>query len=196
MHCFSYLFHPVFMPLTVFMFIHLGNKFLVYPIQTHLSYFYLILIFTTIVAPLSIIALKKKYGIIDSYEINNHKKRHHALFPALIWNCVCYYLVRGLLYFSVELNIIFITPIVLIFICLIISNFWKISIHMTALGGATGIFYYLSITYNEYFLIFCFFVVISGLVASSRHLKKAHSFTQIYSGYILGALVFFLLINI
>ena len=67
---------------------------------------------------------------------------------------------------------------------------------MTALGGATGIFYYLSITYNEYFLIFCFFVVISGLVASSRHLKKAHGVTQIDSGYILGALVFFLLINI
>ena len=140
MRCFSYLFHPVFMPLTVFMFIHLGNKFLVYPIQNHLSYFYLILTLTTIIAPLSIIALKKKYGIIDSYEINNHKKRHHALFPALIWNCVCYYLVRSLLYFSAELNIIFITPIILIFICLIISNFWKISIHMTALGGATGIF--------------------------------------------------------
>ena len=101
-----------------------------------------------------------------------------------------------LIIFSSELNIIFITPIVLIFICLIISNFWKISIHMTALGGATGIFYYLSITYNEYFLIFCFFVIISGLVASSRHIKKAHSFNQIYSGYLLGALVFFLLVNI
>ena len=196
MRFFSYIFHPIFMPIIVFSIIDASNGVLLMPVRDHLSYVYLIFVFTTIIAPLSIIAFKKKYGIIDSYEINNHKKRHHALLPALIWNCICYYLVRGSLYFSAELNIIFITPIVLIFICLIISIFWKISIHMTALGGATGIFYYLSIVYSEYFLIFCFFIIISGIVASSRHLEKSHGFTQIYSGYFLGALVFFLLINI
>ena len=123
MHYFSYLFHPVFIPLMVFMFIHLRKQTLCLSYSKSFKLFLSHINLHNNYCSFINNSIKKKYGIIDSYEINNHKKRHHALFPALIWNCVCYYLVRGLLYFSSELNIIFITPIVLIFVCLIISNF-------------------------------------------------------------------------
>ena len=68
-----------------------------------------------------------------------------------------------------------------------INFFWKISAHMTGLGGLaggiTGLVLELQVNLQDYFVIA---VLIAGIVGTARMYLKSHSFLQIAAGWLLG----------
>jgi hypothetical protein len=69
----------------------------------------------------------------------------------------------------------------------IITGFWKISTHMTGMGGLTGLILALSYVFDAdtmYYLVIVLFL--SGLLAAARIRLDAHKPAEIYTGYILG----------
>ncbi|OQA98988.1 MAG: hypothetical protein BWY22_00647 [Bacteroidetes bacterium ADurb.Bin217] len=87
----------------------------------------------------------------------------------------------------------------LMFISLIITYFWKISLHMIGIGGFTGVILILSYsqhTLPQTILPYCF--LIAGMVGTSRLFLKAHNTLQIYVGFVTGIAtsIFFTLIFI
>jgi membrane-associated phospholipid phosphatase len=74
-----------------------------------------------------------------------------------------------------------------VFIVLIISMFWKISIHMAGIGGITALIIILSVVYRtDMTLLLCIALLLSGIIASIRLALKAHSPAQLLAGYIVG----------
>ncbi|NTW34458.1 MAG: hypothetical protein HGB12_17865 [Bacteroidetes bacterium] len=79
---------------------------------------------------------------------------------------------------------------VLLLIVAILNFWWKISIHLTAIGGllgiATGVALGLSIN-----LIFQIIVIIfiAGLIGYSRLKLNSHKPSEIYSGFLIGAII-------
>jgi len=78
-------------------------------------------------------------------------------------------------------------------ICTIITFKWKISLHAAGMGIMTGFaFAYFSTQVSYEFWIIPAIVTASGLVMSARMFLKAHTLSQLMSGYLLGTAVLFL----
>jgi len=69
----------------------------------------------------------------------------------------------------------------------IITNRWKISVHMIGIGGVIGILVLLSKLGGEVQIIPIIAAIIaSGFIAFSRIFLKAHNYQQVIAGFILG----------
>lgn len=79
--------------------------------------------------------------------------------------------------------------------CLIISYWWKISIHLVGIGGMVGFLIAFSIRlYTDVLPFLLFFIFIAALLSSARLYSKAHKPIQVYSGFILGFTIMLLVV--
>jgi len=70
-----------------------------------------------------------------------------------------------------------------------INFFWKISAHMIAIGGITGMLLGLAFTGivgNPYLVVISVFI--AGIIGFARLQLNANTHAQVYSGFILGVL--------
>ena len=73
---------------------------------------------------------------------------------------------------------------------LIITLFWKISIHTTAMGGMLASFICISGELSISPVIICaVLILLCGLVAFSRIKTNAHQPAQVYAGFLMGILI-------
>lgn len=184
---FSYLFHPIFMPL-------LGTVFYVLidgPYFTTVQYIALFLqiIIITFLLPLAFFYLLKTYGKIDSIMVSNiaHRKipllLHIVLLTILITKSITlerfpplyFYFLGGILSAAMTFVLLY-TKI-------------KASIHMIGMSSLTVFLIGLSIHHqiNTIHLV-TFFVIMNGLVASSRLVMKAHTNKELLIGFLCGLL--------
>ncbi|MCQ2959209.1 MAG: phosphatase PAP2 family protein [Bacteroidales bacterium] len=86
--------------------------------------------------------------------------------------------------------------IITIFIANLITYFWRISLHTIGMGGLLGLLasFYLEepLFYTFAIELIPFFIILSGLVGTSRLYLKAHTPLQIYAGYAVGFFTIFL----
>lgn len=77
-------------------------------------------------------------------------------------------------------------------VCTIINLFWKISSHAAGAGGAIGALcaFSLIFMFNPLWWL-CLFILISGLVGSSRMLLRQHDLWQVAGGTIVGCVLGF-----
>lgn len=72
-------------------------------------------------------------------------------------------------------------------IALIVSIWWKISIHMVGVGGIAGLFFALSLRfYVDVTWLIIAAVIIAGWVACARLALNAHKPSQVYIGFFIG----------
>jgi hypothetical protein len=118
------------------------------------------------------------------------------MFPLLlsaVYFFITYYLLRkvalpSIIYFYI------IGATILVLLTLIITFRWKISIHMTSIGGFTGFLISLALLLHidiNWLLILTF--VASGLLGTSRVKLNAHDLPQVFAGYAMGVGVMLLL---
>jgi hypothetical protein len=184
---FSYFFHPIFIPL-------LGTLFYVF-LDSH--YFtlpqYLILflqiIIITIFLPIAFFFLLRTFGKIETVMLSEISQRkiplllQIMLFAVLIQKSITFDRFPSLYFFFV--GGIFST--ILAFFLLYFKT--KASIHMIGISSLTVFIIGLSI-YNEINTIntVAFFVMMNGVVASSRLMMKAHSNKELVVGFLCGAI--------
>lgn len=79
-----------------------------------------------------------------------------------------------------------------LFLSVVITLFWKISMHMIAIGGVTGALLAIALRYNLDLMFWLFLLIVaSGITASARLHQGAHNPAQVYIGYLLGLMVVF-----
>jgi len=141
----------------------------------------------TAIIPILFIFLLRKLGIISSLKIENHKERT----VPYIYTTVCFgfwcYFVSQTLQMPVVWLVIAIASTCALFFVSIINYWWKISAHLTALGGFLGGICSLSLYYSilPITLIICI-LIISLLLMYARIYLKAHTSAQVVCGYLLG----------
>lgn len=72
----------------------------------------------------------------------------------------------------------------------LINLFWKISLHMVAAGGATGLFISISLLLIQPVqAIIVLTILMSGIIGFARLKLESHNQAQIYLGWIVGFFV-------
>jgi hypothetical protein len=184
---FSYAFHPIFIPLlgTIF-YVLLDSHY--FTVAQYLILFLQIIIIT-ILLPVAFFFLLRTYGKIDSVMLSDISQRkiplllQLMLFTVLIQKSITFRLFPSLyLFFAAG---IISTVLAFLFLYLRI----KAIIHMIGICALTIFIIALSI-HNEINTInlVAFFIIMNGLVASSRLVMNAHSNKELLIGFFCGAI--------
>ena len=184
---FSYLFHPIFIPI-------LGTLFYIFFNQNYYSnqqYFLLIfqVIIITFFLPLSFFYLLKTFGKVDTVMLSDTSQRKIPLLLQIILSIILIEKSVTILRFP-ELYFFFLAGILSTIIAFIlVFAKTKASIHMIAIGALTffviGLCLHLQV--NGIFLAALLFLI-TGIVASSRLFMQAHTLKELLIGYIIGVL--------
>ncbi len=181
--------HPILIPLyTVFIIFHsntildkMGDKFM------YLVYF--IIVVFTMLLPLVILALLKWGKFITSYSLKVRRERVLPLLLSSISYLLGYFLLRKIPFIEVISPLLLFYPAIAISLVALISYKWKISIHLTGMGGFVAILFiwgaFVKADCRDYFMIA---VLFSGLLAAARLQLNRHTPQQVYCGFLLGFL--------
>lgn len=188
-HFFSYVFHPLFVPLYVLSFF----------IFLHPSYFsgfsvveknklIFITILNTIFFPALSLLLMKGLGFIKSIFLKTQQDRIGPYLSSMI-----FYFWTAWVFFKTSPQLApmvptFMTGVFLTTVVGLLSNiYFKISMHAIGMGGLLGVFLLVmqSITMLMTWPL-CLAILIAGLVCTSRLLISDHSAREIYFGLAAG----------
>lgn len=182
----SLILHPIFMPLLAFYLSLVILPELKFTISHNLTLIYFIIVISTIVFPLISVLILKKTGRLSSLEMIHHKERVLPLFNTAICMFFGYFFLQKILLYTPLLMAEFLGAIIIISLASILSNFWKISLHMLAIGGVLGVFIAINILYQNSNIFIILFIFLSGILAYSRLNEKAHNQPQVYIGFLTG----------
>jgi len=185
----SIILHPIFMPLLAFYLTLEALPSVAFAISQYLNYIYSIIICCTIILPLLSIFFLIKKGRVSSLEMSNHKKRSLPLFITVLWISLGFFMLNNILFYAPILKAEIIGAILIILFSAIISKFWKISLHLLAIGGVVGIFIALQLMEGGVLYLLLIFILLSGILGVARIKQKAHNHTQVYVGFLLGVSV-------
>lgn len=147
----------------------------------------------TFVLPFLVTLLLKNLGRIGSLEMHTREERKlPILATAFIYVALFFMLGNVAGYEKIKLFILATT--IAIIVSGFITNYFKISIHMTGIGGVVGLLAYMA-TYSLFQItpLLIGSVLFSGLVGAARLQLKAHTPTQVYTGFGFGFSVVFLI---
>ena len=186
---FSILLHPLLMPTTGIAIILFSGSYLSnFPPEAKKL---LILLFTsgTLLLPLLMIPIFYMRGIITDFQMLEKKQRIAPLTISLI-----FYLLTFFLFLRVPvyrfMHSFMLGSALLVFLTLLINNYWKISIHMIGLGGLSSFLFVISVQQNiNLFPYLILTTLASGIAGTSRLYLQVHTPAEVYSGYLLGGLV-------
>ncbi len=184
---FSYLFHPIFIPLLGTLSYLLFDAVYFTKAQCYLLIFQILII--TFFLPLSFFYLLRTFGKVDTIMLSDLNQRKIPLVMQMILTVV-------LISESVtkerfpELFFFFLSGLISTFLAFIfLFAKLKASIHMIGISVLTFFIIGISI-HNQinsiYLIAACFFA--TGLIASSRLQMKAHSIKELLIGYAFGVL--------
>ncbi|WP_439181881.1 PAP2 family protein [Carboxylicivirga taeanensis] len=184
--------HPMLIPtLGLFLIFNLGGHFTYLPID-HKRVIYLIIFLSTCALPLSLVPLFMLLGVIKSVHMRDRKERILPTVLTGIFYCLGYFFLSRIPIVPSFIQGFMLATIIAISIALLITLFWKISMHMIGIGGLTGALLALSFRFGiDIWLLFAGAVILAGLLGSARLFLNAHTPGQVHAGFLLGGLVVF-----
>jgi hypothetical protein len=191
----SYLLHPLLTPVAgIYLMTHSGT-YLADLTPDIKNLIYLTTLTLTFVLPVCMIPFYLYLKIIRNLEISQRRERLIPLYITLAAFLAAYFLIRSLPVSQLYGRFLFASCISVLMV-LFVSNFWKISAHLTGLGGLTGLVLGLSRKLGTDMMLFLIILLmLSGLSAYARMRTNEHSSDQVYAGYFTGlTLVFFIMI--
>lgn len=184
----SYLFHPIIMPLLGLAIILNSGIYSVDLPREFETYLYLMTALCSLVLPLSFLPVLIYFQYVREITLGERRERLIPLFFTTICFYSGYYFISKFSRIEV-INLFLLSSTLVVMLMLIISLFWKISIHSAGIGGITGLIIILSLTYSvdmTFFLSAAIFI--SGLIFTARLLLNTHTILQLVAGYLIGAL--------
>ena len=148
----------------------------------------------TCLIPLSAIWIRIKRGVIDDIQIEDPEQRTipylYAAFGFSFWA----YLMIAVLHAPLYIDFIALGATAAIGLITLINRWWKISAHLTGLGGLIGglFSYCLGIGALPTVGTFCLWFGLSLVLMYARLHLKAHTPSQVVAGWLLGMICTFL----
>lgn len=190
----SILFHPVFMPLYGLLIIFLAPTIFVYiPGDVKRVIFMLVLINMTVV-PMAMLPLFRYRNIISSYSLNEAGERLMPMALGLLM-----YILTTIIFFSYQIPALIksfiLAASVAVFILLMVTLMWKISVHSAGMGGLLATVMALSVRMGAPMTAYlAALILLSGVVMASRLYLGAHKPGQVYWGFLAGFLPFLIIL--
>ncbi len=147
----------------------------------------------TCIAPMLIILLMKRLGLISDLLLQNRNDRIYPIMVSVFFYLFTYYLFRQANMPSL-LNYFIMGATLLVLLGFVITFYWKISLHMMSMGGFTGYLIAVSLILGyEMPMLIIGSIIMSGMLGSARIKLNAHNPTQVYVGYLTGILLMLVL---
>ena len=206
----SVVFQPLFLPIYAFLLyvtIDHHSTFLIRSEQAslHFNYILSIQILLAVIIPIGSLYVMYRSNIITSMSLPNRKERIPVFMITLFYYLLTYYFLRKIHVTNLDFLGAFMSfltgGIILTGLSLIITFFWKISIHAIGISGFAGAFLGFSELLfpiqneEEITMINIILLILVGVVCSARLHLKAHSFLQIIAGITLGFVVEYLVVS-
>nr|WP_246628930.1 PA-phosphatase [Algoriphagus marincola] len=162
------------------------------PASFKLRIFYLIVLSTLVIPMLTIFGLRLS-GTVKSLHMHTIKDR------AIPFSVTTVYFLMTV-YFMFKINEL--DPILwqslgvialVVLVLTVVTFFWKMSAHMTGIGGLVAIVVVLGLKFTNFQVLYPLLLslLLSGVVGSSRLYLDAHKPVEIYAGFIFGFLACF-----
>lgn len=152
----------------------------------YMRFLYLIVLLCNVMLPVSIIPVLFYIRHINNLNIDEKRERIIPLF----FTTICFYIGYNIISrysHSQLINLFMLSTTIIVVVIMLTSIFWKISLHMTGIGGITGLIIILSYLYRaDLIFLLCAAILISGIIASARLVIGSHNLLQIIAGYLLG----------
>ena len=184
----STLLHPVFIP-TITIFIVIKEYSNVIILENQAGLVLLGAFIFTLLLPLVSVLLLLLSKKIKSVEMHVKEERILPIILTAISMITGFFYLKEILVYAPIIKSIYLGALYIVLLSLIITKSWKISLHMLAVGGATGVFLILEMLFGQSQYYLMFFIFLAGVVGFARYSLKAHNLKQIYTGFILGLCV-------
>ena len=180
----SVILHPLLIPVLGLLFMFNSGTYLAY--SPYKRMILIVVGLDAVVMPLLIALCFFFIARIFSIKLNGNMERIFLLGVTLLFYIFCYYSLKKV-GISHIYNSFWFASIITVFLSLLITIKWKISLHMVGLGGLTGLigFLILSMRINLEFYLFMA-VIAAGLAGTSRLILEAHKPSQLNAGFLLG----------
>ena len=189
----SFFFHPIFMPtyaiFLLFAFSPLFSDFM--SMSQKIQIVQLVIIFTLLLPIFSVLTLKK-FNVVTSIYMENREERRWPLLFTIIWYYLLFRLLDSIHIQYIVIQLLFGAMLILL-LAIIVSNFWKISLHMLGIGGVLGAFFAIQTLFGGNIFLIITLLFCAGLVGFARINEDAHTLKQVYLGFLVGFCTEFLI---
>lgn len=154
--------------------------------------FVLIMVYLfTVLMPTSLIRLYHWYHGWTPFELGARERRMIPYLVSILCYFSCYYSMM-LLHVPHLMGSIVVAALATQIICAVINLWWKISVHMAAIGAMTGSL----VAFSAIFMFnpiewLCILFLFAGLVGSARMILRQHTLRQLNIGYLIGTITGF-----
>ena len=188
-HFFSWIFQPLLMPLYGAV-IFLNLPFYAFSLLPEAVKWYVIscnLLFTFFM-PVFIIMLMKRFNMISSVTLENREDRKYPILFTAVFYISNYYFLKKV-HLPAPYLFFLLAGMFSLISTLFITNYWKISMHMTGIGGLCGSFLLLSVIWPiDVRLILATLFLVAGITGTARLILNVHSPAQVTAGFFAGFL--------
>jgi hypothetical protein len=182
----SVLFHPMFMPTYGILILFNSGTYLSYIPFEYKRLIFIIILVNTAIIPISLVPFYLYRKIIGNIHMESTRERVIPLLVNSILFYFAYYLLSKLNIPSLIKSYI-LAGAVTVFIALLISFKWKISIHMIGIGGLLGAILVISFRLvADLKLFWMALIIVAGLTGFARLRLCSHNPVQVYIGFIAG----------
>ncbi len=183
----SAVFNPFIVPFIAFLVLFVFSYLNMLPLVYRLIVLGIVYAFTILMPALAIFFFRK----INGWGITAFRDRKKRFVPYLL-TIICY---MACLLMMMRMGLprymsgIIVATLMATILCIVINLKWKISEHMTAMGGVVGglIAFSFMFNYNPIFWL-CFFILVSGGLGSARILLRHHTLLEVLTGFLVGFL--------
>ena len=185
----SYIFHPLFIPTYIFLFLQYQFRFEfagITPWQMKLKAFSVF--WMTAFFPAFAVFLLWRLKFSDSIFLRTQKERIIPYFITMFFYWWMYYLSRTFTDQPMVLKFFYFGIFIAAVVGVILNSLFKISLHGIAMGGALAAIILFSFFYESHLgLAIAITTILTGLVCTSRLLVSDHTNFELYTGVLLGA---------
>jgi hypothetical protein len=193
----SYLFHPLMMPCYILILLLNINNYasLLVPLNYKLMITGIVLLMTVIL-PLCFTWLLIKLQYITSVYMTTREDRVYPIISLAVFYYATYFLLKEV-HIAAIFSYYMLGATLIAILSLVINFYRKISLHLLAMGSFTGLFLGLSLQYGINFTPEIMVgILLAGVVGYARLKSNAHQPSEIYSGFLMGAVVLAALIAV
>ncbi len=186
----SVIFHPLLVPSFFLLILFRLPVYLQLNLPFKVKGLVLLFVFLmTFVLPVLVVLGMWMLKLVESVEMRHRYERFLPMVVIAIFFYIAFFSLKQLAVFQAA-TVFMLGSSVLVLMGLVFNYFYKISQHMIAWGGLSGALVSLSITLHAplYFWIFGV-ILVSGLTGYARLKTEAHTPFEVYSGWLLGAVV-------
>lgn len=200
----SILFHPLLLPTYIFGVLFYISPEVIANLQSYQSAnveslikigfkenLLFLLFLCTFLMPASVIYYLYKIKIVSTLKMEELATRRIPYFITFLLYLLFGFFLKYKLPILREISLAILSIATCLFLIFIISLYWKISAHLTGIGGAIGLFIAISLKKgaDSLFLPIIISIILAGLIGSARLKLNAHNSTQIVAGFVLGFFV-------